>query len=128
LGPASGLTSKPAPGILGALAFPGAQEIEARENAIRGWAGGYLHEANVVDRCDDPFVPPVARGKEGDASRGAAFPSASAHAQPRSNDARSLDTKAGRLVVSRRSRAHANVREFLPQEGIEFLDFLVFGQ
>jgi hypothetical protein len=41
-----------------AVAFPGPQEIEARENAMRGWAGAYLHEANLVDRCDDPFEDP----------------------------------------------------------------------
>jgi hypothetical protein len=41
-----------------ALAFPGPQEANARENAIRGWVGAYLHEANLVDHCDDPFEDP----------------------------------------------------------------------
>jgi len=25
---------------------------------MRGWAGAYLHDANLVDRCDDPFEDP----------------------------------------------------------------------
>ena len=41
-----------------ALAFPGPEEAEARESAIRGWIGAYLHEANLVDHCDDPFADP----------------------------------------------------------------------
>jgi hypothetical protein len=38
-----------------ALAFPGAGEEQARLDAMRAWAGLYLHEANRVERSDDPF-------------------------------------------------------------------------
>jgi len=38
-----------------ALAFPGAGENPAREDAERGWVGAYLHEANRIDDSSDPF-------------------------------------------------------------------------
>src|SRR5258706_3311698 len=38
-----------------ALAFPGKNEEGARENAVRAWAGAYLHEANRIDECTEPF-------------------------------------------------------------------------
>lgn len=38
-----------------ALAFPGAHEGQSRLDATRGWVGAYLHEANRVDGCKDPF-------------------------------------------------------------------------
>lgn len=38
-----------------ALAFPGVAEDQARQDAVRGWVGSYLYEANRVDECDEPF-------------------------------------------------------------------------
>lgn len=40
----------------GALAFPAAGEHLARLDAVRGWVGAYLHEANRVDGCSEPFA------------------------------------------------------------------------
>ena len=41
-----------------ALAFPGAREEQARIEAVQGWTGAYLHEANKVDVSDAPFEDP----------------------------------------------------------------------
>ena len=38
-----------------ALAFPGLNDEQARINAVRGWTGDYLYEANKVDKSSDPF-------------------------------------------------------------------------
>jgi hypothetical protein len=38
-----------------ALAFPGAHEDRARQDAARGWVGAYLHEANRVDGSNEPL-------------------------------------------------------------------------
>lgn len=39
-----------------ALAFPGVGEEQARHDAVRGWVGAYLHEANRVDENTAPFM------------------------------------------------------------------------
>ena len=40
------------------LAFPGAHERSDREHGAAAKAALYLHEANRVDDCDDPFADP----------------------------------------------------------------------
>ncbi len=40
------------------LAFPGTSEECARDDAVRAWAGAYLHEANKVDESAEPFADP----------------------------------------------------------------------
>lgn len=39
-----------------ALAFPGAREDQARQDATTAWVASYLHEANRVDESNEPFA------------------------------------------------------------------------
>ena len=55
LGPGECPDSETGARFFAALAFPGAGEECARLEAVQGWTGAYLHEANRVDESDEPF-------------------------------------------------------------------------